>query len=128
MEAFSSQEPEPVLKLLWSIDLGQPLGEKWRGVTIGGNGNLAFPVDEGDHFAQGQGSVYLSFPWMDRLSGFVEYFVIGSGGSASSAAQYVDAGVAYLLDDRVQVDFRVGAGLNSAADNWFIGTGVSFLF
>ncbi len=73
-------------------------------------------------------SVYLSFPIADRLSGFAEYYVIGPNSKGGDAAHYIDLGGVYLLDDRVQLDARVGFGLNQEADNVFAGCGVSFLF
>jgi hypothetical protein len=45
-----------------------------------------------------------------------------SGGAAHS----VNGGVTYLLRDNVQWDAFAGFGLNDAADDWFVGTGLSF--
>lgn len=125
---ISTQMAEPTLKLIWSYDLGQSLGEGFTGVTLGGNANIAWPTSDGDRFTQGQGSIYVAFPIADGLSGFAEYFVIGPNSKGSDPAHYVDVGVTYLIEKWIQLDARVGYGLNSEADNVFAGVGVSFLF
>ncbi|CAN5731856.1 hypothetical protein BH11PLA1_BH11PLA1_06120 [soil metagenome] len=124
----SNREVEPTLKLLWSYDLGMSFGDAWKGVTVGGNLNIAFPTTNGDRFTQGQGAFYLNFPIIDKMTGFAEYFVIGPNTKGSDAAHYVDFGAVYLVGERVQIDARVGVGLNRQADSVFVGAGVSFLF
>jgi len=125
---ISSQIAEPTLKLIWAYDLGQSFGDSWKGFTLGGNANVSWTTTDGDRYAQGQGSIYLSFPLADRLSGFVEYYVLAPASKDGHAAHSADLGGTYLLTDRVQLDARVGAGLNQEADNLFVGCGVSFLF
>lgn len=125
---ISSQIAEPTVKLIWSYDLGQSFGEAWKGTGVGGNLNAAWPTSGGDRFAQGQGSVYFTFPVFDGATGFVEYYVIGPNSKGTDAAHYADFGGVYLLNDRVQLDARVGVGLNEEADNAFVGVGMSFLF
>lgn len=127
-DSVSNQIAEPTFKLIWSYDLGQSFGEGWKGFTVGGNANVAWPTSSGDRFTQGQGSVYLAFPVADRLSGFAEYYLIGPNSKGTDAAHYIDFGGAYLLTDRVQLDGRFGFGLNEEADNLFVGFGISFLF
>jgi len=125
---ISSQTAEPTLKLLWAYDLGRSFGDGWNGITLGGNAVIAWPTTDGDRFTQGQGSVYLSLPIADRVSGFAEYYVIGPNSKGGDAAHYVDFGGAYLLNNRTQLDARVGFGLNEEADNMFLGVGISILF
>lgn len=125
---ISNQIAEPTIKLLWSYDMGQLMGDGWKGITLGGNANIAWPTTGGNRFTQGQGSVYLAFPIAGKLSGFAEYFVIGPNSKGTDAAHYVDVGGAYLLSDRIQFDCRFGFGLNEEADNANVGLGLSFLF
>lgn len=124
----SSQMAEPILKLLWSYDLGQAIGDSWKGFTFGGNANVMWTTTSGDRFTQAQWSTYLSFPIADKLSGFIEYYGLGPNDKGTDAAHYIDFGGTYLLNSRVQFDARVGFGLNEEADNFFTGAGVSFLF
>lgn len=127
-DGVSNQIAEPTLKLAWSYDLGQSLGDDWKGTTLGGNFNVAWPTTDGDRFTQGQGSMYFAFPVAEGLSGFVEYYVIGPSSKDGDEAHYVDFGGAYLLNNRIQLDARAGFGLNDEADNAFVGFGVSFLY
>lgn len=126
----STQEEEPAIKLLWSYDLGACWGEKWAGWSTGGNFNIAWPTSgEGtDHFEQFQASIYVNAPLFDKCTGFAEYFVVTPNSDGGDAAHYADFGAVYLLTPRVQLDARVGFGLNNEADNFFAGVGVSFLF
>jgi hypothetical protein len=39
-DSVSNQIAEPTIKLLWSEDLGEAVGETWKGWVIGGNANL----------------------------------------------------------------------------------------
>jgi hypothetical protein len=45
------------------------------------------------------------------------------GASATTGAPYANSGVLILLSSNVQVDARVGVGLNHAADSYFVGFG-----
>ena len=87
--------------------------------AIGGNLNAAWPTTDGDRFTQGQASIYLAFPLLPRTTGFAEYYVIGPSSKGTDAAHYTDLGATYLLTDRIQLDARVGFGLNQEADNCF---------
>lgn len=127
-DSISTQIAEPTFKLIWASDLGQAAGDSWKGFTLGGNFNLAFPTTDGDRFTQGQASVYLSFPIVDRWTGFAEYYVLGPNTKDNDAAHYVDFGATWLIHTRIQLDGRAGFGLNQEADNFFAGLGISFLF
>jgi hypothetical protein len=48
--------------------------------------------------------------------------------NGTDAAHYVDFGGAYLFCNRVQLDARLGFGLNRTADNASVGVGISCLF
>jgi len=126
----STQEEEPALKLLWSYDLRACWGEKWTGWSTGGNFNIAWPTSgEGtDHFEQFQASLYVNAPLFDKCTGFAEYYVLTPNSDGGDTAHYADFGAVYLLSPRVQLDARVGFGLNNEADNFFAGIGLSFLF
>lgn len=126
---ISSQLVEPTIKLLWSYDMAQATGnEAWKGVTLGGNLNAAFTSTNGDRFTQGQVSIYLSGPLFERTNGFVEYFVLCPNSKGEDAAHYASFGGTHLLTNTIQLDARVGFGLNEEADNVFVGAGISFLF
>lgn len=125
---ISTRHAEPTIKLIWSYDLEQVWGDRWKGVGIGGNLNLAYPTTDGDRFIQLAGSVCVTYALTDKTGLFAEYYVVGPASKGADAAHSVDFGISYLLDPRVQLDARIGCGLNNEADNMFVGTGISFLF
>ncbi len=77
---------------------------------------------------QDAGSIMLSQTLTDSLSLFIEYFVVGPRTKGTDAADSIDFGGAYLLNNRIQLDARLGFGLSNQADNFFFGTGISFIF
>jgi hypothetical protein len=125
---ISSRQAEPILRLLWSYDLAQCFGEKWNGYSISGNADIAWPTSNGEHFTQGQASVYFTYPICDKVTGFVEWFMLAPNFKGSNPSNYADFGASYLLDNRVQLDGRVGFGLGAPSANVFFGFGISFLF
>lgn len=125
---ISSRRAEPTIKLIWSYDLAEAWGEDWKGFGVYGNLNLAYPTTNGERFLQGAGSICGTYAITDRWGVFAEYYVVGPAAKGTDAAHSIDCGTAYLLNDRVQLDARVGFGLNRAADNVFVGVGISFLF
>ncbi len=118
---ISNQDVEPVFKLIWSYDLG-------KGWSIYGNAGVGYLSSGGDHFTQGQGGVCVGYTINDKWSVYGEYYMFGPNSKGTDAAHYADVGAAYLITPRIQLDVRVGAGLNEEANNMFTGVGVSFLF
>jgi hypothetical protein len=119
--SVSNRDLEPTIKLIGSWDLGSSF-------TLTSNAVAIYATASGERFVQGAGSVSLSYAATDSLSVFAEYFVIGPRSKGTDAAHSVDFGGAYLLNNRVQIDARMGFGLNQEADNVFVGVGISFLF
>ncbi len=70
-------------------------------------------------------SFSLSLTFNEKLGGFIEWYVLTPAGAESVLPeQYADTGLKYLVNNNLQFDVRVGAGLNHAADNLFAGAGV----
>jgi len=120
-DGISNQDAEPTFKLIWSYDLGDGWG-------IYGNLGLAYPTTNGDRFLQGQAGVCVTKTLDDKWSVFGEYYVFGPNAKGADAAHYMDVGAAYIITPRIQIDGRVGFGLNQEANNVFTGFGISFLF
>lgn len=121
-EEFSSRHWDPILKFLWSYDLGSGFG-------LDGNLNWNYPSARGgDHWSQFQGSLYLTFAATSDLSFFLEYFAITEFTDDGGTAQSIDLGLGYLLNSTTSLDLRIGVGLNDTADDFFVGAGISFLF
>ncbi len=125
---ISTRQVEPTVKLIWSYDLEKLCGDKWKGFGVYGNFNYAYPTTDGERFSQGAGSICGTYAITDKLGVFAEYYVVGPAAKGTDAAHSVDFGTSYLIDNRVQLDARVGFGLNKTADNAFAGVGISFLF
>jgi len=62
----------------------------------------------------------------DRLGAFVEVYGDTPLNAHSDTAHALDGGFTYLLRPNVQLDISGGVGLNDAADDWFVGAGLSF--
>jgi hypothetical protein len=118
---ISNQDVEPVFKLIWSYDLG-------KGWGVYGNFGVGYLTTGGDRFTQGQGGVCVCYTINDQWSVYGEYYMFGPNSKGADAAHYTDFGAAYLITPRIQLDARVGFGLNEEANNFFTGTGISFLF
>ena len=124
-EGFSSERFDPAFRFAFAHTLSDRL-------SMGYNLGVAWETsdDEGDLDT----NAFLQYTWTlgmgltDRWGTFFELFgdvpLNASGGTAHSA----DVGVTYLLRENLQLDAAVGAGLSSAADDWFITMGVSYRF
>jgi hypothetical protein len=64
----------------------------------------------------------------ERLGSFVEVFGEVAGSADGPPAHSFDGGFTYLLRPNLQLDLSGGVGLSAAADDWFVGAGVSFRF
>ncbi len=120
-DGISNQDVEPLFKVIWSYDLRDGWG-------VYGNLGVGYLTAGSDRFFQGQGGVCLTKTLNDKWSVYGEYYVFGPNSKGTDAAHYLDAGAAYLITPRVQLDGRVGFGLNGQANNLFTGFGISFLF
>jgi hypothetical protein len=92
---------------------------------LSGTFNLAAPKDsDGERFAEPSASVALGIGLTDRLGAFVEYFgFYPSGRSNEADTHYADGGLTWLLTQDLQLDARIGFGLNDDADDVFVGAG-----
>lgn len=123
---FGSGNTDGGVKLL----LGQALDDETYVVV---NLILATQTGSGARWTQRAASVYASRALSGRASVFAEWYVLdpvrpGASGVHSPSAQSVAAGFQYLPTPRVALDARVGAGLDDAADESFLGIGASVVF
>ncbi len=116
----SNRDLEPTIKLIGSWNLGS-------GFSLATNAIATYATSSGERFVQGAGSASLGYSVSDSVLVFGEYFVVGPRGKSTDAAHSVDFGGAWLITPRVQVDMRLGFGINNQADNFFVGAGVSIL-
>ncbi len=121
-DAFTQDALVPEFRWAWTYDLPE-------GWSLAGNLGLALPEDEQDDlYTEFLASVSLGIPLADRWGAYLEYFGFYPAGGATGAENYADAGVTFLLTDDVQLDARVGMGLNGRAEDFFCGAGVAIRF
>ncbi len=108
-------EPKALLAFDWALtDL----------LSLGANAGVAFPTAGGDRFDQILASVSLGIAATDRLGVFVETYGFSEEEPDGDSTQYVDTGVTYGLTDNLQLDARIGFGLNDPSPERFVGAGV----
>ncbi len=116
-----SGDVDPAVKLLWAYELSERL-------SVAGNINVAVPTEDAHRFVQASGSVTTALAVSERWGAYLEYFGFYPNADGADCAHYVNGGVTYLINDNLQFDWRIGAGLNRAADDLFTGVGFSWRF
>ena len=117
----SSGDVDPELVLLWAYDVTDNF-------AIAGNVGMAAVSDEGDRFFQTSASLSGAFSLTDKLGAYVEYYGFYPNTEDSDSAHFLNAGFTYLINNNFQIDWRIGAGLNEEADDFFTGVGFAWRF
>ena len=117
---ITSDEVTPALKLLWAKDLNDTFG-------IAGNVNFVSAVADGDRFFEIQSSETLGIGLSETVGFYLEHFGLYPAESTdvSTTTHFINGGFTYLVHEDLQLDARVGRGLNDAADDLFAGAGVT---
>lgn len=120
---FSADRVLPGVNLLYGWDLSDALS-----MDASTHLNLAVDDDAHSYVAWAQ-SLSVGLSLTSKLSSFFEWYALFPVSSATAMTEhYLDAGLAYALSDDLQIDFRVGKGLNDASDDYFVGTGLAIRF
>jgi hypothetical protein len=125
-EDFSSDRVDPAVRvsvahaLTDTLGLGYNVGVEWE-TERGSDGGR-------DTLSSGIYTLALGIGVTDRLGAFVELFGAVPASAEGSPAHSLDGGATYLLRDNLQLDLAGGVGLSDAADDWFMGVGVSWRF
>ncbi|MEX0701128.1 MAG: transporter [Planctomycetales bacterium] len=139
--AFTNDEMHPGVNWIYAWEINDFLSTAGstqvnRARDTGGALPIAGPIIHAGS-AGGRATTYYEFAqsWTvayslsERLGAYTEWFaIIPSGAETAQTQHYADGGFTYLLSDDVQFDVRAGKGLNSAADDYFVGTGLSVRF
>jgi hypothetical protein len=121
-DAFSADTVLPGVNWIYSWDIADV-------VSVGGSTQVNRAVDErGGSYAEWTQSLEVGYGVTDRVGTYVEWFAFLPRASAVETEHYLDGGATLLLTDDVQWDVRAGAGLNAAAADFFVGTGLSVRF
>ncbi len=91
--------------------------------------NKARDDDTARHYTEWAQSWTIGYSLAERLGGYTEYFGLYPNGADSVRTQhYFNGGITYSFTDDIQWDIRAGKGLNSASDDYFLGTGLVLRF
>ena len=94
--------------------------------SLGTNLGYTWASAGGEQYSELSGSVALGRSLGERLGGFVELFGFLPADRGGDDTAYFDAGLTWLLSNDLQLDVRAGIGLVSAAEDHFIGAGLSW--
>ncbi|HEY0514584.1 MAG TPA: transporter [Thermoanaerobaculia bacterium] len=112
-------QPRATLAFLWNLT---------KSVSLGSNLGCAYLADSGERFTQCFASLSAGVQMNDKTNAFFEGLTFSKESARGSSTQYLDTGVSYSVSNDLQLDVRVGAGLNSPRPNWFTGLGASVRF
>ena len=119
-DELTADEWQPQAKLLLGWDL------PW--FSLSSNLIYGYPVDGDERFHQFGATLSAGFSLTDRIGMFVETFGFNKEGANGSSTQYVDGGVTFSVFNDLQLDARVGFGLDDPSPNWFAGIGAAVRF
>jgi hypothetical protein len=107
-------EPEAILALAWTLT---------RRLSLASNLGLALPEGDDGRFEQLSASLAAGLALTDRAGLFLEAFGFSEEVEGGEGTVYLDAGATWLLSNDIQLDLRVGTGLNEPSPEWFAGAG-----
>ncbi len=96
--------------------------------SVFGTANIGGTSNENKRFARFSSSLGLSANLARSLSGFVEYFGLYPVESGIQKSHFVQTGIVYQLTYNLQIDARVGTGLNHGTDDLITGAGLSWRY
>ena len=122
--AFRGDDVHPGVNWLYGWDIND-----W--LATGGSTQVNRTIETlgGQSFAEFAQSWTIGYSLTERLGAYTEWFgIIPHSGEGQKPQHYFDGGFTYLFSNDIQWDIRGGVGLNDAADDYFVGTGLSLRF
>lgn len=116
---FGASEVQPGAKVILSWDLTDRL-------VLASNIGWAYLSTEDGRFNQGVGSVVVGYGISDPLVAYLEWYGFFPENRGGGSSDYLNGGFGWLLSPNVQLDWRIGVGLQEPDPNWFTGAGISF--
>ncbi len=119
-EAFSSDRNLPGVNLIYAWDLSDD-------VSLAGSTQVNRAVDESaSSYAEWAQSLATGLGIGARMGLYAEWFALFHAEAGGTRAEhYANGGLAWSVNDDVQWDIRAGVGLNEAATDFFLGTGLA---
>ena len=105
----------PFIGLLWDYEVSEEVG------AFGTFQIISF-VEDGERSNNFQPAIGLTFSHTDKLSTYVEYYRDMSLNIDTRDSDMFDAGIAYLINDDIQIDFNFGLSIDRISSD-FIGAG-----
>lgn len=100
-------------------------------ISTAGSTQLNRTIDDGTGaaYTEWAQSWTIGYSLADRIGAYTEWFsLIPHSADTVQHEHYFNGGLTVLLSNDVQWDIRAGTGLNSNADDFFAGTGLSIRF
>ncbi len=121
--AFTSNRVEPGVNWVYAWEINDFL-------ATGGSTQGNRRVDpSGRSYLEVAQSWTVAYSLAEKLGAFTEWYALFPSGADTVLPQhFFNGGFTYLLSNNVQFDVRAGVGLNNAADDYFIGSGLSIRF
>jgi hypothetical protein len=115
---FRAQHIQPQFKLC----LGWELTDR---LALASNINSTVVSEGGSQFHQFSGSVSFGYTLTDKVASYFEWFAFLPGAFGAGNSNFLNGGFTYLVNNDLQLDLRVGVGLNGVREDYFVGFGVS---
>ncbi|WP_339911503.1 transporter [Symmachiella dynata] len=101
-------------------------------ISTAGSTQFNRAIDEGSDaaaYTEWAQSWTVSYSLTDKLGAYTEWFAFFPHSAQTALPEhYFNGGFTYLINNDIQWDIRAGKGLNDAADDFFVGTGLSIRF
>lgn len=123
-DPFSADEVLPGLNWVYSWELTDRL-------STGGSTQFNRAIDDGSNeaYTEWAQSWTVAGGLTDELGTYAEWFAFfPHAADTAKPEHYFNGGFTYLLNNNLQWDIFAGVGLNDAADDYFLGTGLSIRF
>jgi hypothetical protein len=119
--AFTSGLIEPGLNWIYSWEINDFIS------TAGSTqGNRRIDATTAQDYLEMAQSWTIAFSCTEKLGVYTEWFaLIPNNADTDQTQHYFNGGFTYLISNDIQFDVRAGVGLNDAADDYFVGTGLS---
>ncbi len=116
---FGENELQPGVKVAFDFQLTER-------VNLGSNLGWAYLFSDDQRFHQGVATVVLGYSISDPLTTYVEWYGLFPENRGGGSNHYVNGGFAWRFRPQLQLDWRIGVGLQDPDPNWFTGAGLSF--
>lgn len=123
-DAFSADEIQPGLNWIYAWELSDS-------VSIAGSTQVNSVLDgvTADAYMSFAQSAVVGISLTEKVGTYAEWFAfMPHSADTDKPEHYFDGGFTYLVNDNCQLDVNAGVGLNRAAADWFLGTGVVVRF